>query len=198
VGRGHITTTWGTEPLHERATVGRFEFNLGAGYPRDHSSIGLSSLFNIKMQAAFGWAYVAPSLWQGGPCHTLRGPCRRDRSQDSAYHHTEHLGSTRYRNQAFTVWVSPWSVWCRTEATVEERSPKDTQCPPKFLLSWIGELHGSQVLTQTSQGSPGFDWPFTHVRSEDQQFAAALVGNSMATSAWNLREDHRIIPWGFY
>jgi hypothetical protein len=50
-------------------------------------------------------------------------------------------GSTRYNNQAFTVWVSPWSVWCHTEATVEERSPKDTQCPPKFLLSWIGELH---------------------------------------------------------
>jgi hypothetical protein len=49
------------------------------------SSIGLSPLFNIKMQAAFGWAYVAPSLWQGEPWHTLRGPCRRDRSQDSAH-----------------------------------------------------------------------------------------------------------------
>jgi hypothetical protein len=75
--------------------------------------------------------------------------------------------------------------------------PRTPQCPPKFLLSWIGELHGSQVLTQTSQGSPGFDWPFTHVQHQDASCIRLgirspfpLVGGTMPHTQRSLPKGH--------
>jgi hypothetical protein len=109
-------------------------------------------------------------------------------------------GSTRYRNQAFTVWVSPWSVWCRTEATVEERSPKDTAVPPQVsaLLDWRTPWQPGSDTDQP--GKPWvFDWPFTpRFVPKINNLQQLWLASSMATSAWNLREEHRIIPWGFY
>jgi hypothetical protein len=81
---------------------------------------------------------------------------------------------------------------------VEERSPKDTQCPPKFLLSWIGELHGSQVLTQTSQGSPGFDWPFTHVQHQDASCIRLGIRSPFPLAGGAMAHTRRSLPKGHH